>query len=45
MDGIDDNKYWSKHLPWKRPKSDRNKKSNEALEKPKKKHFACCFAQ
>lgn len=36
MDGIDDNKCWSKHLPWKRPKLDCNKKSNEALQKPKK---------
>jgi len=36
MDDIDDNKYWSKPPPWKRLKLDRNKKSNEGLQKPKK---------
>jgi len=29
--GIDDDNYWSKCLPWKKPKYDRDKKSHEAL--------------
>jgi hypothetical protein len=27
MEGIDDDKYWSKRLPWKQPKYDRTKKA------------------
>ena len=35
MDGIDDDKYWSKRPPWKQPNYDRDKKSHEALQKLK----------
>ena len=35
MDGIDDDRYWSKRPPWKQPKYDRNKKSYEAMQKLK----------
>ena len=35
MEGIDDDKYWSKRPPWKQPKYDRDKKSHEALQKLK----------
>jgi hypothetical protein len=36
MEGIDDDKYWSKRPPWKQPKYDRDKKSHEAMQKLKK---------
>ena len=35
MNGIDDDRYWSKRPPWKQPKYDRNNKSYEAMQKLK----------
>ena len=35
MEGIDDDKYWSKRPPWKHPKYDRDKKARTALQKLK----------
>jgi hypothetical protein len=35
IEGIDDDKYWSKRPPLKQPKYNRNKKSNKALQKLK----------
>ena len=36
MNGIDDDKYWSKHPPWKLSKHDRNMKPHKTLRKLKK---------
>jgi hypothetical protein len=35
MEGIDDDKYWSKRIPWKQLKYSRDKKSHEAMQKLK----------
>jgi hypothetical protein len=35
MEGIDEDKYWSKRPPWKQPKYDRDKKSHEAMQNRK----------
>jgi hypothetical protein len=35
MEGIDDDKYWSKRPPWKQSKYDRDNKSHEAMQKLK----------
>jgi len=43
INGIDNDKYWSKRPPWKPLKYDRNKKSYEALRKAEM--ALCCFAQ
>ena len=33
MNGIDNNKSWSKHTPWKQPNYDRNKKISQRFVK------------
>jgi hypothetical protein len=35
LEGVDDDKYWSKRPPWKQPKYDRNKKYHKAMQKLK----------
>ncbi len=43
INGIDDDKYWSKHSPWMQPKYYRDKRLHKNLQKAER-HFASCFA-